>query len=73
MKVYVILKIADFDCNIDGKQYKPVRAMIAEIKDGKRVAIKLIKCDKDFAPPLEKKINIFFDENGKAVSYQSIG
>lgn len=71
MKVYVILKIADFECTVDGNHYKPIRAMIAEIKDGKRVAIKLIKCGSDFSAPLEKRINIFFDENGKAVSYKN--
>lgn len=71
MKVYVVFKIASFECTVEGKQYKPVRAMIGEINDGKCTSIKLVKCASDFAPPLEKRINIFFDENGKAVSHKS--
>lgn len=71
MKVYVVFKMASFECVVDGNHYKPIRAMIGEIKEGKCVAIKLVKCAPDFAPPLEKRVNIFFDENGKAVSHKS--
>lgn len=70
MKVYVIFKMASFECVVEGNHYKPLRAMVGEIKEGKCVGIKLVKCAADFAPPLEKRVNIFFDENGKAVSYK---
>ena len=71
MKTYVIFAIADFVCTVEGKQYKPKRAMIGEIRDGACVAIKLIKCVNTFDAPTGKRIEIYFDENGKAVSYKN--
>ena len=70
MKTYVIYAMANFVCTVEGKEYKPKRAMVGEIKDGVCVAIKLIKCTNDFEAPTGKRINIFFDENGKAVSHK---
>ena len=72
MKVYVVFKMASYECEVDGKHYKPIRAMVGEIKDGKCIAIKLVKCVPEFNPPVEKQINIFFDENGRAVSHKTI-
>lgn len=71
MKTYVIFAIASFVCTVEGKEYKPKRAMIGEIKDGCCVGIKLIKCANDFEAPTGKRLNIFFDENGKAVSHKA--
>lgn len=72
MKVYVIFKLAKFECDVDGNHYTPLRAMSGIMDGNKCVAIKLLKCGADFNPPLEKRINIFFDENGKAVSYKLV-
>lgn len=70
MKVYVVFKMAKFECDVDGKHYNPIRGMAAIMEGNKATAIKLLKCSEEFKPPLEKRINIFFDENGKAVSYK---
>lgn len=70
MKTYVVFYMKGFDCEIDGKHYHPIRAMVGEIKKigsvNKVVGIKLIKCGDDFKVDLNKPCNIFFDENGKA-------
>lgn len=70
MKTYVIFKFAKFECDVDGNHYNPIRGMAGIMDGNKCVAIKLLKCSPDFNPPIEKRINIFFDENGKAVSYK---
>lgn len=72
MKIYVIFKTAKFECDVDGNHYTPLRAMAGIMDGNKCTAIKLLKCGSDFNPPLEKRLNIFFDENGKAVSYNLV-
>lgn len=76
MKVYMIFCIKGFDCEVDGKKYHPIRAMVGEIREigsvKKVVGIKLIKCDNDFTADINKLCNIFFDENGKAVAVKYI-
>lgn len=70
MKVYVIFRVAKFECDVDGKHYNPIRAMAGIFEGNKCVAIKLLKCDSGFTPPLDKRMHVYFDENGKAVSYK---
>lgn len=70
MKTYVIYALAKFTCTIEGKTYTPNRAMAGIIESGCCTGIKLIKCSEDFNPPVQKRIHIYFDENGKAVSYK---
>lgn len=76
MKTYVIYCIKGFDCTVDGNQYHPIRAMVGVIERvgsvDKCTAIKLIKCSNDFKAEINQKCNIFFDENGKAVSVKYI-
>lgn len=72
MKTYVIYAVKAFDCTVEGKNYHCVRAMAGEIEKvgstWKVKGIKLIKCAQDFQPAeLNKPLNVFFDENGKAV------
>lgn len=72
MKTYVVHCVKGFDCVVEGKQYHCVRAMVGIIEKvnnvPKCVGIKLIKCANDFTAEIGKFCNIFFDENGKAVS-----
>lgn len=70
MKTYLIYALAKFSCEVEGKKYNPKRAMVGQYVGGVCVGIKLIKCVEDFNPPTNKLLNIFFDENGKAVSYK---
>lgn len=76
MKTYVIFCIKGFDCEVDGNKYHPIRAMIGEVKKigsvNKVVGIKLIKCANDFKAEINKPCNIFFDENGKALTVKYI-
>lgn len=76
MKTYVIYCIKGFDCTVDGNQYHPIRAMVGVIERvgsvDKCTGIKLIKCSNDFKAEINQKCNIFFDENGKAVSVKYI-
>lgn len=76
MKTYIIYCIKGFDCTVDGNNYHPIRAMVGEVKKQgstfKCVGIKLIKCSADFMAETNKPCNIYFDENGKAVSVQYI-
>ena len=71
MKKYIVYCCKSYKCVIDGKEYTPRRAMVAVLDDnGCIVQIKLIKCASDFAPTLDKKVQIFYDDNGKAVAYK---
>lgn len=76
MKTYVIFCIKAFDCEVEGKKYHPIRAMIGEIQKigsvNKVVNIKLIKCGNDFKSEINKPCNIFFDENGRAQTVKYI-
>lgn len=78
MKTYIIYCCKGFDfVNDENKSFHCVRAMIGEVvKVGgvyKVKSIKLIKCASDFHPiELNKPVNIFFDENGKAVASQLV-
>lgn len=76
MKTYIIYAVKGFDCVVEGKQYHCVRAMVGVLdKVGtvqKCTGIKLIKCANDFTAETNKPCNIFFDENGKAVSINYI-
>lgn len=76
MKTYVFYCIKGFDCTVDGNQYHPIRAMVGIIERvgsvDKCTGIKLIKCSSDFKAETNQKCNIFFDENGKAVSVKYI-
>lgn len=77
MKTYAIYCVKSFDCNVDGKDYHCVRAMIGELEKvgsiWKVKSIKMIKCSADFQPvDLNKPCSIFFNESGKAVASQLV-
>lgn len=76
MKTYVIYCIKGFDCTVEGKNYHPIRAMVGIVEkvgaNFKVTGIKLIKCANDFTADVNKKCNIFFDDNGKAVAVKYI-
>lgn len=74
MKVYKVLCGAKFKCSVDGKNYNPTRLFIGEVaQDGSFSSLKMVKAVDGFVlPSPTEKVNLFFDENGKAVSYNKI-
>lgn len=76
MKTYIIYAIKGFDCIVDGKAYHPIRAMVGIVEKvgsvDKITGIKLVKCANDFTADTNKKCNIYFDDNGKAVAVKYI-
>lgn len=76
MKTYIIYAIKGFDCIVDGKAYHPIRAMVGIVEKvgsvDKVTGIKLVKCANDFTADTNKKCNIYFDDNGKAVAVKYI-
>lgn len=76
MKTYVIYCVKGFDCVVDRKIYHPIRAMVGVVEmvgsTWKVTTIKLIKCTSNFEYQLNKPCTIYFDENGRAVSYELV-
>lgn len=72
MKTYIIYAIKGFDCIVEGKPYHPIRAFVGVVEKvgtvDKITALKMIKCSNDFIADTNKKCNIYFDDNGKAVA-----
>lgn len=72
MKTYIIFCIKGFDCIVEGKPYHPIRAFVGIVEKvgsvDKVTGLKLIKCSNDFTAETNKKCNIYFDDNGKAVA-----
>lgn len=76
MKTYIIYAIKGFDCVVEGKPYHPIRAFVGIVEKvgsvDKITGLKLVKCSNDFTAETNKKCNIFFDDNGKAVAINYI-
>lgn len=74
MKVYKVLCGAKFKWTVDGKTYNPTRLFVGEVaQDGTLKSLKIVKAVDGFVVPSpSEKVYLFFDENGKAVSYEKI-
>ena len=78
MKTYIVYCCKGFDyTNDEKKTFHCVRAMVGEVEKVGGVykvkAIKLMKCAPDFHPvDVNKPLNLFFDEYGRAVSSQLV-